>query len=256
MSYGLNWPFKKAKLPTMSDHSKIDLSPYTKEELWAEFEKERGSANKHLLTLYSLIVGVNAKRILDLGIGSTTRAVRSAAQFTKGKVYSCDFDRKRFLPLLEQQTDDWHLELCGSSEFLSRMEGPFDFAFHDAAHDYWQTKTDLKLILPKMRQFSLICIHDTQCEEAGPPMLKALHEVADEFPVTFTHLPYSQGLTILRVEESSYSHSPPPWHKGGNFPKTKCLSDFDLNFSTKKKMVNWMRTKAGILKKEFQDRLT
>lgn len=202
-----------------------DFTPYTPQELWDEFHRPGGSINKHLPVIYSLAAGLNAKRALDLGIGSTTRTLRAAMAQTGGKIHSCDIDRARFEPLLSESYPDWEIHLCDSETFLRRMEPPFDFCMHDAAHDYAQTKADLSLIFPMMRQFALVCVHDTQHEECGREMTAALHEAARDYKVSYTHLPYCYGLTILRMEESVHPPSLPSWNKGEGWPETKCFPD-------------------------------
>lgn len=181
----------------------MDLSPYTEQELWDEFHRT-GSITKHLLTLYSLAVGVNAKRIIDIGIGTTTRTLRAAAARTGGTVFSCDVDKKRFDVLLDAQTEHWKLFLGSSDAFLDDLEGPVDFAVHDGAHDYYQVKEDLLRILPKMKTFGLVCIHDTQQFELGPGMMDAIRDSLQGRNVSFTTLPYCCGLTIIRMEQSGH----------------------------------------------------
>lgn len=66
----------------MSDTS-YDITPYTAQSIFDGFLEDR-SFSKHLLTIYSLAVGLNAKKIVDLGIGTTTRALRMAALKTGG----------------------------------------------------------------------------------------------------------------------------------------------------------------------------
>ena len=96
----------------------MDISPYNPVQLWDEFHKTSGSINKHLLIIYSLAVGLNAQRIMELGIGRTTRSLRAASKITGGEVYSCDRDINRFSRLLSESDKRWHLYLCDSQEFL------------------------------------------------------------------------------------------------------------------------------------------
>lgn len=195
----------------------ISLNPYTPEEMFAAFSQKYGSFNKHLLIIYSLAVGMNAQCILDLGIGDTTRALRAAMQVTGGKLFSCDMDRKRFSPLLNQMSPAWELYLEPSESFLKKMVPPFDFILHDAAHDYWQVKHDLELMIPMMRQFGMICIHDTQHSDIGEQMPQAVRDGCKDHQVSWIHLPFSYGMTILRVEESTHPAVLSPWRntRGG-----------------------------------------
>ena len=180
----------------------MDVTPYRVEDIWSQFHESK-SFSKHLLTVYSLAVGLNAKRIVDLGLGTTTRALRFAAQHTGGVVYSCDVDAARFTPLLEEQDEHWRLFLGASEKFLAQLDGPPDFVVHDAAHDYYQVKLDIEAILPKMKRFGLIAVHDTQQSDLNHEMLAALKDALRGQPISMVNLPFSAGLAIIRVEESA-----------------------------------------------------
>jgi len=182
----------------------FDPSAYDREQLWEAAHASSG-ISVHLLAVYSMAVGLNAKKIVDLGIGSTTKMLRLAAQETGGKVYSCDGNVKRFTYLLDRQEENWSLSLCRSEKFLQEIEGPIDFVMHDAAHDYHQVKLDLELLLPKMRTFGLICLHDTQQPDLSHAMLAAIRDAIQDKPVSLVTLPHASGLTILRLEQGEHS---------------------------------------------------
>ena len=169
------------------------LDPYTPEELWGVFSAEFGSTNKHLLILLSLAVGVYAQRAMELGVGPSTRALRAAMKITGGRLWSCDIDRPRFAENLPRQDEHWSLALCPSGEFFRSLEPPFDFAFHDAAHDYWQVKEDLRRMLPLMRRYALICIHDTQNSLYGQTLVRAIEDAVKDSSVAYVHLPFSMA---------------------------------------------------------------
>jgi hypothetical protein len=172
-------------------------------ELLDVYELPDGTS-KHLLILYSLVVGTNAKVILDIGLGRTTGALRAAASRTGGIVHTADFDQRRFAALLEQQDEAWRLYLEPTGSFLQRFSGPVDFVMHDGAHDYEHVVADLRLILPQMRQFGMVCIHDTQQPDLYADMLGALGSIASSYPVSIVNLPFSSGLAIMRVEEGEF----------------------------------------------------
>lgn len=180
------------------------LAPFTEQELFEAFHDKRLSASKHLLTIYSIAVGLNAQRIADLGVGATTRALRAAARVTGGKVMSCDGDLERFSALREEDPS-WDLALESSETFLSSIEPPIDMLMHDGAHDYFTVVHDLEIILPKMRTFGVVCIHDTQETDLGLEMMNAVRTAIQGAAVTLTHLPFAAGLTVLRVERSIHA---------------------------------------------------
>ena len=183
----------------------MTMRPFAEADLFRVFHTDLSSA-KHLPTIYAMAVGVKARAIMDLGIGNTTRALRAAAEKTGGCVYSCDWAAERWSDLLPEQTDQWKLFLGNSIDFLAQLppDLAFDFVMHDAAHHYKRVRADLEAILPKVRQFGLVCLHDTQQTDLGPGMMKAVHEATAGRPVTMTHLPYGAGLTIIRMEESPH----------------------------------------------------
>ncbi|MBD1903542.1 class I SAM-dependent methyltransferase [Trichocoleus sp. DQ-A3] len=193
----------------------INIQPFSDAELLNAFHTSDVATSKHLLTIYSLAIGLNAKIIIDLGIGSTTRALRAAALKTGGVVISCDCDAKRFSSLLKLQDKHWQLYLGASETLLSSLEPPFDLVVHDAAHDYFQVKLDLELILPKMKTFGMICVHDTQQPDLNRNMLAAIRDATKEHKISITHLPFNAGLSIIRVEAGNHPAITP---KGGFLP--------------------------------------
>jgi hypothetical protein len=180
-------------------------------ELFEAFEQDP-APSKHLLILYSLVIGLRAKIIADLGIGRTTSAIRTAAQATGGVVYSCDADSRLFEPLLAHQDDRWRVFLEFSDKFIPRVPVPIDFAMHDAAHDYQTVRRDLALLIPRMRTFGIICVHDTQQPDLAQDMLGAIRDATSPFQVSVTNLPFSAGLAIIRVEKSEHPPISPSGH--------------------------------------------
>jgi len=181
----------------------IPYRPLSRDELFVRFHLSEPTS-KHLLILYSLIIGLNAKVIIDLGLGQTTGALRAAALQTGGIVHTCDFDKQRFQHLSSAQDEQWRLYLEPSSSFLRKVPGPFDFVMHDGAHDYINAKRDLQIIIPKMRQFGMICIHDTQQPDLYRDMLAAIRDATKKFFISITNLPFNAGMAIIRVESSPY----------------------------------------------------
>jgi hypothetical protein len=210
----------------------IDVTPYTEQQLFGHFHKGDGFG-RHLLILYSLAVGLKAQCILDLGLGSTTRALRLAAKDTGGVVYSCDCDIARFSSLTAQLDASWKLFLGPSEKFISSITQPIDLVCHDAAHDYLQVKLDLSLLLPKMRKFGIICVHDTQqCDLAGE-MLTAVRESLEGRKFSVVTIPFNCGLTIIRIEEGILPEIKPSGTRLDDGRLDTCLREFPVEFAEK-----------------------
>jgi hypothetical protein len=173
---------------------------FSKEELFARFDRGEGSAH-HLLILYSIAIGITAKTIVDIGTGQTTGALRAAVKKTGGIVHSYDHDFRRRKCLLPYQDDQWRLTLAPTVTALTDAPDYIDMVMHDGAHDYVNVKKDLEILLPKMRQFGIICIHDTQQPDLYRGMLAAIADATSRHKVSLTNLPFNCGLAILRVEE-------------------------------------------------------
>lgn len=180
------------------------MKPYSDAELLECFRGD-GSTSKHLLTFYTLAIGLRAKIIVELGIGLSTGALRKAAQETGGTIYSYDHDRRRYAHLLDEQTENWRLELAPTSAVLQGAPEPIDLVVHDGAHDYTNVRHDLETLIPKMRRFGIICVHDTQQPDLWWDMTLAIGHATRGHAVSATTLPFNCGLTLLRVEESRHA---------------------------------------------------
>ena len=193
------------------------LDPFSWRELLEEYEREHDSISKHLLTIYSIIVGLNAQRVVEIGVGGTTRTIRAALARTGGELYSCDVDRARWESIVRDNRDPrFQLRLEDSRRFIPSLHGPFDFVLHDGAHDFWQVAWDLEHLWPLVRQFGIIGVHDTQHNRLGHDMQRALTKGFRGCAVSWTHLPYSYGLTIVRIErEQPYEPVEGHWNKAG-----------------------------------------
>lgn len=178
---------------------------------------ERHHANdagfcRHYLTLYSIVLGMEAKNAFEFGSGYSSVAILEALKLTNGRLTSCD---PRPLELtghkysvdeeILKYGDSWKYIQKRSSEGLKDISGEiFDFVLHDGAHDPRTVNSDLKAIVPRMKKGSLLLIHDTAhpTENYG---LDRLVENLNWFKNERMTLPYGYGLTIIKVLED-YGH--------------------------------------------------
>lgn len=177
------------------------LPPYSLNDLFRSFH-DTYSTSKHLLLLYSMVAGLQSKAVIDIGVGSTTCALRAAAEKIGAVVYSCDADKPRTGHLVDHQSESWKFFSGLSDDFFKWLPTDliFDFCMHDGAHHYEQVHKDLLNIIPRMKQFGLICLHDTQQVTLGPDEAKAVQHAARIHPLTWMTMPFGCGLTIIRVE--------------------------------------------------------
>ena len=185
----------------------------------------QGDSDKHALTLFSLILSLGAKNILELGVrnGGTTFPLLCAAQETNGKVTSIDVEPTSFkCPGHLQRLWTFH---C--SDALTYLEGldesvHFDFVYIDDWHSYRHVKRELEILDKHVSPSTIICIHDLmyanyephyhtdiackvgQWAEGGP--YRAVAELSDNF-WEFSTIPINNGLTILRKKYSKLYHT-------------------------------------------------
>lgn len=162
------------------------------------------SMSKHVLIIYSMVIGLNARSVLDLGYGWSTRAILAALKHTGGKLTTIDCDYQRWKNKIYHNIPNWNFIIGVSSQLLvvnPMCMGPFDFIMHDGAHDYENVKNDLKILITRMKQFGIICVHDTQFDTLGEQMRAAVIDACKDFNVSSTTLPYCCGFTIIRNEQ-------------------------------------------------------
>lgn len=176
--------------------------PYSREGIFEALHRPT-SFSKHLLTIYSMAVGLGAKRMIDIGIGTTTKALRMAAIETGGVLYGCD-NNPNYARFLKEQDEHWEFHLCTSDEFLRQLEGPIGFAVHDGSHAYRVVKNDLELLLPMMRTFGIIAVHDVHWSQNQGAIMTAIKEATEGWPTSMTILTYCAGLAIIRIEEGNF----------------------------------------------------
>jgi len=181
-----------------------------------------GDSDKHILTLYSIALGMNAKRILELGVrnGSTTLPLLMAAKKTGGSLTSVDIQDTTFAPPSDIDTSSWNFLKMDALTFLKQDNPtvPYDLIYIDDWHAYDHVKAELSEIDRLVSPRSVILIHDLmyantcphyhsdltlkegQWAHGGP--YRAVAELSSQF-WEFSTLPYNNGLTLLRKKYSN-----------------------------------------------------
>lgn len=199
----------------------------------------------HYLTIWSMVVGLEARHTWEFGAGGSTAVILDALESMTSEDPSgvpgaggppegaggplrhhgsCSTDPAAYVQ------DRNHFAVPpgahwthhqGLSERVTEAVGggisdwpspPFDFVLHDGSHTEEVVAEDLLWALGHLRQFGLCVVHDTQHSVHGPTMRagvrKALWKLSADDAIGFSHttLPYSFGLTILRRET--------PWANG------------------------------------------
>lgn len=200
----------------------------TLDEIQAAVSAEESSLNKHFWSLYSLAYGIQAKLVFEFGAGTSSRVLLEALRLTGGRLISCDLDdprpRWRDSPTAAQdaKASHWSFWKLSSAEALVQLsDEAFDLVLHDGSHEEAEVAADVAAILPRMKQFGLLLVHDVEQHQLGPQVRRGLMRGIAQGAVktSLCSLPYSDGLAIVRVEsESARGKVQTTWRKRTTLP--------------------------------------
>lgn len=184
-----------------------------------------GDSDKHLMTLFSIAISINAKKILELGVrnGKTTLPLLLAAKINSGKVTSVDINETLFVPPSELKTflEFKQMDAIKYLDELKPDDEPFDLIFIDDWHAYNHVKNELEIIDKLVSPRTVILLHDLmygnhaphyhsdltlkdgQWAEGGP--YRAVAELNSQF-WEFSTIPVNNGLTLLRKKYTNLYH--------------------------------------------------
>jgi len=180
----------------------------------------KNDSDKHLMLLYSIVIGSGAKTIIELGVrgGDTTMPLILGAKETGGMVYSVDKQKVGF-SLTEDQQKYNKFYLQDAVTFLENWDTnkTIDFILIDDWHSYDHVKKELEIIDTLVSPSTVILLHDlmystepvyhvdltmTEGQWANGGSYRAVAELDPQF-WEFSTLPYNNGMTLLRKKYSS-----------------------------------------------------
>ena len=180
-------------------------------------KRERGFA-PHYDLLFSFLVGLDAKSVLEFGTGGTTHVILyTLRSLTNGRLYSISTESKEAVErgslVLFPGWEHWtgNSELCRTQAI--EAGAPFDLVVHDGSHTCEVASLDLTAALRATWQYGLVLVHDTEHSQHGFAMRAAI-EIAigtakqDGVRVSKVTLPWGFGLTILRIENTPFYQRP------------------------------------------------
>jgi|688.fasta_scaffold369346_1 predicted O-methyltransferase YrrM len=205
----------------------------TADEIHAAVLAPESSLNKHYWTLFSMALGVHAQSVFEFGAGGSSAVLLTALELTGGRLTSCDTEPLASLaarlPAIGriQASSRWTYCQGRSQAVLADRNVPpaFDLALHDGSHERAEVADDVAEILPRLKQFGLLLVHDVEQFELGEVMRSAVMEgiVRAGLRVSMTSLPYSDGLAIIRMEsERPHGTVRSPWCKSTTRPPVLC----------------------------------
>lgn len=158
----------------------------------------------HYLTLYSIVIGMEANNVLEFGAGYSTEVIlRALDDAGNGHLVSIDrgdhkwdFIEKR----LKARLETWRYNFEDIHHIVQNKV--YEVCLHDGNHREKEVVADLGVIIPRMKVNGIILLHDT---EAGPESLgiqtMKTTNIFSRIPYNLEYctLPFGCGLTIIRV---------------------------------------------------------
>ena len=165
-----------------------------------ELSLQRSDMQEHVFFLYSLAVGLRARRIFEIGVckGVSTRAFLMAVSQLDGKLISVD---KGACPEAHQSVLDlgltgyWDHQQMWAEAIPEKITGPFDLIMIDGNHNYDFVSQDYANCLPLLREGGTLVLHDSN-EPMHPGVKKFVGEIWGEWENKITY-PWGHGLTVL-----------------------------------------------------------
>lgn len=176
---------------------------------------KHGDSDLHLMTLFSLVLQLRAKNILELGVrhGDTSLPLAMGCYLTGGQVDAIDLFQTEF-DCPEILRPHYNFIQSDAIEFLEKNTKKYDIIWVDDFHSFNHVKQELELISKFADKNTLILLHDlmgngrapdyylpldemhpSEWAEGGP--YRAVKELDDKF-WEYSTIPINNGLTILR----------------------------------------------------------
>ena len=171
--------------------------------IWEKGHAERPAAGfaRHYITLYSLVFGMEAKRVFEFGVGFSTQTIKEALRQTGGHLTSVDYQAQENY---NHEDPLWTFYEGKSGQVVPTIiHAPYDLVLHDGSHLRDEVCEDLNNILPYIKKGGLLLIHDTNHSRKGISLMGAmLGGIEDSNLKNYKHeiltLPYSCGLTMVK----------------------------------------------------------
>lgn len=176
---------------------------------------KHGDSDQHLMTLFSLVLQLRAKNILELGVrhGDTSLPLAMGCYLTGGTVDAIDLFQTEFT-CPEILKPHYNFIQSDAIKFLEENTKTYDVIYIDDWHSYKHVKRELELIDKCITQSTIILLHDLMGNSQAPRYYHPTNQQEDdewgqggpyaavkELDLNnweWSTIPVNNGLTILR----------------------------------------------------------
>lgn len=170
--------------------------------------KDQGrGTDLHILHLFSLVKGLEAKKVAEFGCGQSSAAILGALEYTKGNLISNDMRalKDTGMPQVLWAHPQFKYVQGDRRQFYEHLTEPVDLLFHDGVHTYGGVLEDIKAAAPMVKKNGFIVLHDTNFKVEEWRLKEALQKALLECRINYEMMeyPYGYGLTIVKVTNTS-----------------------------------------------------
>ena len=179
-------------------------SNFITNDVMIKWFNDQYSTSKHLLTLYTIARGLQAKKILEVGFGRSSTVLARAAMENGGKLLSCDWDDFSYmLTKKEKKLVDFYF---GEVEGIWQRDKGYDMAFLD----YFSKPgkkipyliSEVENCIKKIKKNGIIVIHDVFMDKFR--IGKAMEQmVENRDDLEYVVIPFNYGLGVIRCKADS-----------------------------------------------------
>ena len=188
-------------------------------EILKKVEKADTGFSLHYAFLYSLVVGLECKNVLEFGSGYSTHCILKALEKTGGNLRSIDVtDSRENLNVTKysKRSKQWNFHHGNSNDVFPEIDHPqYDLILHDGSHVGTEVLIDINNAYNFLKYDGILLLHDTRHPDLGPEMMRAFDDFERNKEIEFCHLPYGYGLSIIRNKENSENKVELTWEKKG-----------------------------------------
>ena len=179
-------------------------------DAYASFKQERidgmiavSNFTKCYKLMYGIPVGIRAKWILELGVGSnafSTYIFLEALKVTDGKLISIDINPSYgYGNHPEYDRNRWNFVCADSTNYSSVGidKGGFDILMIDSSHQIEYTRKELDKYVPLLRMNGFLYVHDTNEDGVRIPLLEFMQNNPNALQPFYVEDAPAQ-MTILR----------------------------------------------------------
>lgn len=162
---------------------------------------DRYSTSKLLPLLHALVVGLNAKKVGEVGVGRSTFVFLNALKKIGGRLTTCD--REDYRLLLSPEEAEITTYILGDSEKFFKTGG-YDLIFLDCLSSrkisVAQAYKTMKRSVSLLKLNGLLCVHDAHSDKYN--VAEALRLLGKKHEAIV--IPFCYGLGIVR--NTKYKH--------------------------------------------------